>query len=276
MIFQSHIPNFPLNHYIESLFYYEGLSPIHHLDRFLPDGNTELIINLNEIPQHIHHNETLNQIQTCKRAWVSGVRTRPITIPSGRGSRMLVIAFRKGKAFPFYPLPMNDLNDFVIEADLIFGKSILDLREQLLASSSTGQMFLLTETFLLTRAGYNVLQADSFSKCIDYAVTQIIKYPNQFCLEKLSDEIGYSQKHFIHLFKAQVGLTPKQYMKILRFQKTILEIESTSIHDWTFLARQNGFYDQSHFIHDFKGFSGFTPNEYIKRKTETLNYIPVS
>lgn len=275
MIFQSHIPRFPLNQYIQSLFYYEGLSPIHNLDRFLPDGNTELIINLNETPQFIYHNQTLNQIQTCKKIWVSGVRTKPITIPSGKGSRMLVIAFRKGKGFPFYPLPMNELTDFVIESDLIFGQSILDLREQLLASSSIPHMFLLTETFLLTQTGFNSLQTNSDSRCIDYAIMQIIKTPNSLCLETLSEEIGYSQKHFIHLFKTHVGLTPKQYMKILRFQKTILDIETTSTFDWTTLSRQNGFYDQSHFIHDFKEFSGFTPNEYLRRKSETLNYIPV-
>ncbi|KXK14205.1 MAG: AraC family transcriptional regulator [Chloroflexi bacterium OLB14] len=276
MIFQSHLPRFPLNHYIESLFYYEGLSPTHQLDRFLPDGNTELIINLNEIPQSIHHNQTLNQIQICKQAWVSGVRTKSITIPSGKGNKMLVIAFRKGKAFPFYPLPMNEISDFVIESDLIFGQSILDLRERLIASSSISHMFLLTENFLLTHAGCDSLQTDSFSRCIDYALTQIIKFPNQLCLEKLSDEIGYSQKHFIHLFKSQVGLTPKQYMNVLRFQKAILEIESTQIYDWSAIAHNSGFYDQSHFIHHFKEFSGFTPNEYIKIKTDALNYVPVS
>lgn len=275
MIFQSHIPAYPLNQYLQSIFYYEGLSPIHNLDRFLPDGNTELIINLNETPQTIYHNESLNPIQTCKRVWISGVRSRPITIPSGKGSRMLVIVFRKGKAFPFYPLPMNEVNDSVIEADLIFGQSILDLREGLLASSSTGHMFQLTETFLLAQAGFNALQADSYSGCIQYAVTQIIKHPSQLCLENLSDEIGYSQKHFISLFKSRIGLTPKQYMKILRFQKAIAEIESDSIYDWTSLARRNGFYDQSHFIHDFKEFSGFTPNEYLKKKTDALNYVPV-
>lgn len=275
MIFQSHIPTYPLNQYIQSIFYYEGLSPMHNLDRFLPDGNTEIIINLNETPQSIFHNQTLNQIQICKRAWVSGVRTRPITIPSGRGSKMLVITFRKGKAFPFYPLPMIEISNFVIEADLIFGQSILDLRHQLLASQSTGHMFQLAETFLLARAGFNALQADSHSQCIDYAVTQIIKSPNQLCLEKLTDEIGYSQKHFIHLFKEQVGLTPKQYMKVLRFQKAILEIESSPTYDWGSLAHQNGFYDQSHFIHDFKEFSGFTPNEYLTKKSDALNYVPV-
>jgi AraC-like DNA-binding protein len=64
-------------------------------------------------------------------------------------------------------------------------------------------------------------------------------------------------------------------MKVLQFQKAVAEIESTASLDWSFIARRSGFYDQSHFIHSFKEFSGFTPNEYIKKKVAALNYVPV-
>jgi AraC-like DNA-binding protein len=72
-----------------------------------------------------------------------------------------------------------------------------------------------------------------------------------------------------------VGVSPKQYLKILRFQRAIAAIESTETIQWSQIALQSGYYDQAHFIHDFRHFSGFTPNEYIKRKASTLNYIPV-
>jgi AraC-like DNA-binding protein len=61
----------------------------------------------------------------------------------------------------------------------------------------------------------------------------------------------------------------------MRFQKAILEIEANKSIHWNRVALESGFYDQAHFIGDFKSFSGFTPNEYVKRKSETLNYIPV-
>ena len=92
---------------------------------------------------------------------------------------------------------------------------------------------------------------------------------------RLSEQIGYSQKHFISLFKAHVGAAPKQYMKIMRFQQAILELERETLTHWSEIALRNGFYDQSHFIHEFRDFSGFTPGEYIRRKTDTLNYVPV-
>lgn len=272
---QVHLPTSPLNQFIEALIYYDGFDPVHKMDRFLPDGNTEIIIDLTERPQHIYNNETLKVIQTCRHAWVSGVRTRPITIPSGKGSRMLIVAFKKGKAFPFYPMPMSEIHDVVVNADLIFGRDIVDLREQLLAASSVDRMFCLAEHFFIRRAG-DSLCTNSASQCIGYAVSSILNRPNRAGFDQLSDQIGYSQKHFISLFKNQVGVPPKQYMKIMRFQKAILEIEKDSSVHWSEIALRNEFYDQSHFIHEFRKFSGFTPGEYVKRKTDTLNYVPVA
>jgi hypothetical protein len=274
MVFQAHTPFFPLDRYIESIFYYEGLSPAHRMDRFLPDGNTELIIDLSENTQYIYDNQTLKEIQACRRAWASGVRTRPITIPSGRGSKMLIVAFKKGMAYPFYPLPMSEITDIVLGAELIFGRDILDLRERLLAVQSIGRMFLLVETFLLQQAGHS-LPADIESNCVEYAISSITSKPTRAGFQQLNDQIGYSQKHFINLFKKQVGITPGQYMKIIRFQKTVLEIEKAVPIHWSEIALQNGYYDQAHFIHEFGRYSGFTPGEYMIRKTGQLNYVPV-
>lgn len=274
MIFRTYQPVFPLRHFIENFVYFDGITSPHNLDRFLPDGNTEIIINLTENPQHIYDNETLQEIQTCQYAWVSGVRTKPITIPSGTGSRMLVIAFKRGKAHPFYRFPMNELSDIVAEADLVFGRNLCDLREQVLAAKSVDQMFLLVERFLLQQAG-DAVCIDASTKWIEYAVLSIVRRPNLRWLHQLSDEIGYSQKHFIDLFRQHVGVTPKQYLKIMRFQKAMRALESSQMIPWSSLALESGYYDQAHFIHDFKHFSGFTPNEYMKRKSSTLNYIPV-
>jgi AraC-like DNA-binding protein len=275
MIFHTHQPVCPLDHDIENLIYFDGLSASHNLDRFLPDGNTEIIIDLTEHPQHIYDNGTLREIQTCRYAWVSGVRTQPITIPSGNGSRMLIVAFRKGRAFPFYPSPISDITDTVVEADLIFGRNFHELREQLLAATSIERMFELVEGFLLRQAG-NTLYVGDAAKCVEYAVSSILHKPTLRRLHQLSEEIGYSHKHFIELFRHQVGVSPKQYLKIMRFQKAICAIENNESIPWSHIALESGFYDQAHFIHDFKHFSGFTPNEYMKRKVSTLNYIPVA
>ncbi|MDQ2691593.1 MAG: AraC family transcriptional regulator [Chloroflexota bacterium] len=274
MIFQLHQPAFPLNRFVEHLVYFDGTSATHRLDRFLPDGNTELIIDLNENPQYIYHNQNLHEIQTCRRAWVSGVRTQPITIPSGRESRMLIVAFKRGMAFPFYPFPMNELMDTVVDADGVFGTELHVLREQLLASRAIERMFRLVEAFLIRRAGEGIDDSTP-TRGMQYALQGIIRNPGRDCLQRLSEQVGYSQKHFIDLFRQQVGVSPKQYMRVMRFQKTLRIIEASPCVHWSQLAAQSGYYDQAHLIHEFKFFSGFTPNEYVSRKSALLNYIPV-
>jgi AraC-like DNA-binding protein len=61
----------------------------------------------------------------------------------------------------------------------------------------------------------------------------------------------------------------------MRFQKVVNEIETTVDLDWAAIAQNCGFYDQSHFINDFKIFSGFTPEAYASQKSDVLNYVPV-
>jgi AraC-like DNA-binding protein len=274
MILQTHKPAFPLNKFIEHLIYYDEPGISHNLDRFLPDGNTEIIIDLSENPQYIYDNETLKKIQICRYAWVSGVRTQPITIPSGKGSRMLIVAFKKGKAFPFYSFPMSELTNTVADADLIFGRGVHDLREQLLAAKSIDRIFRLVEAFLLHQA-CDAIHEDISTNCIDYALSSIVNQPTIRWLHQLNEQIGYSQKHFIGLFRDQVGVTPKQYLKIMRFQKAIRAVENNEFIRWSQIALESGYYDQAHFINDFKLFSGFTPKEYLRRKTSLLNYVPM-
>ena len=155
---------------------------------------------------------------------------------------------------------MSDIRDTVAEADLVFGRHFCDLRDRLLFETSVERMFQLVEGFLLQQA-CDMVQGNDATKCIEYAVSRMVRYPTQRCLYQLSDEIGYSQKHFIDLFRQQVGVTPKQYLKIMRFQKAIRTIECSHRIRWSEIAQGSGYYDQAHFTHGFKSFSGFTPGE---------------
>ena len=62
--------------------YYKDFNPEHNIDRFLPDGNTGIVIDFSGEPQYIYDNNTLKKIQACHNVWVSGIRMEPISIPS--------------------------------------------------------------------------------------------------------------------------------------------------------------------------------------------------
>ena len=271
MILETHIPRYPLNQFIDQFIYYDGYNPSHSIDRFLPDGNTEIIIDFDDRPQHIYDNQTLKEIQACRHVWASGVRTEYISIPSGKHAAMFIISFKKGMAYPFFPLPMNEMADRVVDADLLWGNDFAYLRERLWETSEIDLKFETAERFLLKHFQARFV----LNSAVEYALTEIIRRPDQINLARLNQDIGYSQKHFIGMFKRQVGITPKAYLKIIRFQKAIGEIEQRQEVKWANISQDCGFYDQAHFINDFKSFSGFTPEEYVRRKNDILNYVPV-
>jgi len=271
MILKTHIPRFPLNQFIDCFVYHESYNPEHSIDRFLPDGNTEIIIDFDDTPKYVYDNQTLREIQACHQVWASGVRTGFISIPSAKHSAMLIISFRKGMAYPVFPLPMNEMADRVVDADLVWGNEFSFLRERLRETSEISLKFAAVESFLLGTFQRSMAR----NPAVEYALAEIIRRPDQINLARLNQNIGYSPKHFIGMFKRQVGITPKAYLKIIRFQKAISEIEQHQAVDWTVISQDCGFFDQAHFINDFKSFSGFTPQEYVRRKNGTLNYVPV-
>lgn len=271
MIYQTHIPAFPLDKFIEIFIYYEGVKHAHNVDRFLPNGDTEILIDFHDTPQYIYDNETLKEIQACNHVWASGLRTEPITIPSGNNAAMMVIAFKKGMAASFFPFPMDEIADSVVDADLVWGSDFGLLRERLLGTKDIDLRFKLVEEFLIAKFRVQL----EINPCVEFAINEMRNRPDEINIGRMNAKIGYSQKHFTHLFRSQVGVTPKSYLKIMRFQKAILEIEKARSIDWGRISQECGFYDQPHFINDFKLFSGFTPEQYAEIQTNCQNYVPV-
>ena len=271
MIFRIHIPRHPLDQFIEAFIYFERAEHAHTVDRFLPNGDTEILIDFHDTPQHVYDNNSLKEIQACHRVWTSGVRTEPITIPSGNGATMMVISFRKGMAASFFPFPMSEISDCVVDADLVWGTDFAELRERLLETKDIDARFASLELFLLEKFGSRL----NLNPCVAFAVDEMTARPDRLSIARMNEKIGYSQKHFADMFRRQVGVTPKAYLKVMRFQKAVRTIDATTDLDWGEIALSCGFYDQAHFIHDFKHFSGFTPEQYANIHTNYQNYIPV-
>lgn len=271
MNFEVRIPRQPLDRFVENIILFEDFSIDHLVERFLPDGNVEIIINLLEGTEYVYDNDSFEEIQGCREGWASGIRSKPISIPAGDGASKMVIVFKKGMAHPFFPVPMAEFTDTVVDAEYFWRDDFRLLRERLLGAPTGMEKFDLIEAFLCAR-----LDSDtSLNPCVEYALEEIVKRPGYTSLSALSLKIGYSQKHFIDLFKKHVGLTPKAYVKVIRFQKAIEAIEREESVDWLSIALGSGYYDQAHFINEFRTLSGFTPSDYLTKKSDTLNYVPV-
>ncbi|MBK8956433.1 MAG: helix-turn-helix transcriptional regulator [Saprospiraceae bacterium] len=271
MILEIHIPSYPLCLFIDNFLYYKDYQPDHQLDRFFPDGNVYLVIDLTSTPKHIHDNDHFGVLQTCKGTWFSGLRDQSITIPSGKEQEMIVVNFQKGKSYPFVEAPLSQFTNITVEGELAFGKKVIEVREKVLECKTVTQMFQQLEKYFLPFISN--LTPNPF---IDYAIQTLTCAPEPLTIEKLTHKIGYSHRHFIKMFSEHVGLNPKQFAKIIRFQKTIASAQSNPNLEWSTIALSSGYYDLAHFHHEFKMFSGFTPNQFRSLKSDFMNYVAVN
>lgn len=271
MTYQIQAPEAPLNRGISHFTYFCGLSAQHSIERFLPDGNVEIVINLGDLPRFIYDNETLVEKQACKKLWLSGIRTRYLSIPSATGSEFFIVHFRKGRARSFLGLPLSEITDRVIEGEDVLPHCWLELRDRLLEAPSPAAKFRVANA-LLMRAYSEIPPVPAL---VEASVRTLCLDPSAWTIDSLTRRSGYSARHFIKIFREHLGLSPKAFQRILRFQKAVAEISLPRAVSWSNLALECGYYDQAHFNADFKEFSGINPSLYRARVGDEPNYLPI-
>lgn len=261
----------PLSDYVELLTWYEGYMPDYTHERLLPQGVVEMVIDLTEPPKFIYDNDSLAVAQTCKTAWIAGLRHEFITISAVPGSSMLVVRFREGMAHAALHLPLGLLKNQVLDAGEVLGPCIAALREQLVNTPHPGEKFALMLAFLTDR----IRRRPDIHPAVSFAVQKIIENPAMVTVDELVRKTGWSHKHLIAVFDKYVGASPKAFVRVSRFQKAVFSIGEKTTVDWGALVHDCGYYDQAHFIKDFKRFSGFSPENYLLMRGADLNYLPV-
>jgi transcriptional regulator GlxA family with amidase domain len=94
-------------------------------------------------------------------------------------------------------------------------------------------------------------------------------------VQHVTGEIGMSQRRLAQLFHEQVGVSPKTFHRVRRFQHTLQRLRGLRQVDWADLAVECGYYDQAHLSHDFRQIAGMTPSAYLGAATEHLNHVPL-
>ena len=268
MIYQTNRPGPPLDELVDYFWFFESSHTAHHSERVLPDGTFEWVIDLKDTPRKLFRQDSPGEYREFRGSWISGTRADYITIDVLDDASMIGVHFKPGGAAAFLSRPADELAARVEETTALFGGAANDLREALLEERSTVKRFALLEHFLLRRL---TLPA----RRISHAVRRLTNSPQTARISVVADELGISQKHFIALFRAQVGLTPKTFCRVRRFHNALNEIGTKRKLEWAEIAAGGGYYDQSHFIHDFHAFSGFNPSAYLTHRGEYLGFVPV-
>ncbi len=171
-----------------------------------------------------------------------------------------VIGFQPDGIYRLFSVPTNELTDFDCEAHSVLGGAITRLGERLGNATSFAERVRVVEEALLPRA----LQA-SRADGISAAAHAIILAGGGRGIPALAAKAGLSVRQFERRFVRQVGMRPKLFARIVRFEATLEYKARFGRRSWTNVAHRFGYYDQMHMVHDFAEFTGGTPSETLNQ-----------
>lgn len=257
--FQHRAPGPALAGLVGLFWHWEGHELPFSRERVLPEGTMELVIRLDS--------------QRASNSGISGPRSRSMFIERATSDRLLGIHFKPGGAFPFLGFPLGELhNSGITLTDLWGERRGSELAGRLHEAQTVPEKFQVLEWWLLRVADGSL----SHHPAVRFALDEFHRHPGLLSSAEAARRVNLSQRRFIELFREEVGMTPKLFCRVQRFRQVVTTLGSPGAVDWADIALSCGYFDQSHFIHDFQEFSGLTPTRYLRlRKPDSPLHVLV-
>lgn len=225
--------------------------------KIIPDGCIEMTFNLGEkIKRYITDSEFVIQ----PNATVMGQRTKPYYIlPVGNVDTIAICFYPHGFA-NFVNIPLEKLVDEETPIAEIFGQDVADqLENQVIHAANTEQRIEAIEAFLLEK----LHDKDIISNFVKATVNTIFNTNGNTSIAAITKDNTAIKRQLERHFKKQIGISPKQLSKVIRLQASLQMMINQQNETLTHIAYENEYFDQNHFIKDFKEFVGITPKEFL-------------
>lgn len=255
----SYIPTPPLSNFVESFWHLEDWDLPHKQERVLPTGTMELVIDLNPANP------------ATQTPLLSGIFSQPSTIGIARQTAMIGVNFKPGGAFLFLRLPVSELHNQRVRLAEFWGAEATLLREHLRMLPSVKTRFAALEQSLLAK----LERAWRLHPAVAFALHEFQRNDHQPTVAEVTEQTGYSNRHFIQLFREQIGLTPKLFCRVQRFQQTLSALNTARSVEWAETAVALGYFDQAHLINEFQAFAGLSPTAWLAQRGENPNHLPL-
>lgn len=248
-------PVAPLASFISTIWYYAGYTQPHAFERIMPDGTLGLVVNLDEDRIRVYDRNDPAKYSAFSGALITGAHAEHFIIDTAEQRCVLGVQFWPGGAWPFLDVPADELQGFHVPVEG-------SLRERILEARTPLARCRVMEVALLERAqGRLELRPDIHAAIRTFEAN---RRPEEFLTRRFTER-----------FRSSVGLTPKTFARVRRFQAALKKISQGGDPDWLDIALSCGYYDQAHFNHDFRAFSGINPTTYLAKRTPHLNHVPL-
>ncbi|GGA47478.1 helix-turn-helix domain-containing protein [Dyella nitratireducens] len=195
---------------------------------------------------------------------IYGVHTgRFVRLLEGQG-RVFGIKFKAAGFFPFYGAPVSELMDRSLDPGHLFGNDAARFEAEVFASEDVDAMSAAAERLLLAHWP----PPDPNVARVSMIVADIAKDRSLTSVEALAQQTGLGKRALQRLFNQYVGVSPKWVINRYRLHEAIAQLQAGAPVAWAELAQQLGYFDQAHFIRDFRKLVGCSPAAYARTEAE--------
>jgi AraC-like DNA-binding protein len=252
----SRVPRRPLDGLIDDLYYLEGAPPYLWLT-LPPMPSAVLIVNLGP-PFRIRGGTNVEAAEYTDGVVIT-MPTRALEFGYPPSTRSVGVHFKPWGLAPFLPMPAIELRDQPVTVEEAWGRpAIAELRDRLATAAGPHEMLMLLEDELMRR----VCETTGLG-LVRHTSGVISAARGAVAIGDLSVAAGVSSTHLAQRFKAIIGFTPKRLARTYRFAAAVRAIDPAGPVDWLEVAGRAGYYDQAHFGHEFRTFTGLTPTQYL-------------
>lgn len=261
MIYYTIPPPPSLSTYVRFFWVLESDQPYCH--RSMADGCAEMVFHYKGVFDEIANGKT-------EKSFLAGLHG-----PSQLYRRFIInnsFGIFGVYLYPFaipqlFSLPANELSDQMPDLETLFGAEGRQLEENIMLAKNNRQRVAIASTFLEKKLSKN----KEHNSCFYSIISNIIHAKSLKTVDQLAKNSFLSVRQFERNFKLFSGFSPKLYSRIIRFQLATQQYGHAN-KNLTDIAYDCGYYDQSHFIHDFKQFSGYHPKRYFSGMAEGIEW----
>lgn len=229
------------------------------MERVIPTESIQLMFHYRN-PFVVYHSDTV--IAKQPRSIISGLCDSFSDVTTNGQAGVVFISFFPAAACHFFRFPLSEIENRSIDMVDVVGQEIRQIEELLYLAGSFKERVSIIEKFLLN--SYSPVSL-SDSMLVQKGIEIIKISKGELSAADVSKMLSTTSKTLERKFSHYLGKTTKQMIKLLRFQGVLQDISTNKNCSLTEYAHNNGYFDQSHFIRDFKHFSGFTPGEFVSR-----------
>jgi len=257
MDYKVQYPSPPLAPYIKQYWAMEGHlgRDAEHVQRIVPNGFAELIFYFGDLPENIDRPESQKA-----RSVVNGQQSDYYNLRVTGSLSLLSVTFTPQGTRFFFNLPISEIYNRNLPLRILTGPVADRLEESIYEACTLKSRIEVIEKFFTRQLAMR--REYEFNR-ITHSISHINRYRGITGVAELANMACLGRKQYERTFSSFVGINPKQFLRVVRFQNAISVRQENRTASLTSIAYLGGFSDQSHMVREFKAMSGLTPGEYF-------------